>query len=136
AINALSLTLRWPVIALIPLASRWGMVTSMNLLPYAHVDPSDPPLVHRRAIIPIVWATLLFAVVPLLYVYISRQGFPLGDLGFDIAERIWTAAMVVALLSSARSMLRLSGWTTCRIGTLAEMVEVTVPLAVILVIPR
>jgi adenosylcobinamide-GDP ribazoletransferase len=136
ALNALWLTLRWPVIALIPLASRWAMVVSMNLLPSGRVEASGPGPVHRRAIGPVAWATLLFAAVPLLYVYVSAQGFPLGDLGLDIAARIWVVAVFVALISSGRSLLRLGGWTAPRLGALAEMVEVAVPLAVILIIPR
>ncbi|MEA3364447.1 MAG: hypothetical protein U9Q79_02295, partial [Candidatus Hydrogenedentes bacterium] len=85
---------------------------------------------------PVVWATLLLGVVPLVYVYISAQGFPLGDLGLEIAARIWVAGVLVALLSTTRSLLRLGGWTTPRLGALAEVVEVAVPLAVIMVIPH
>jgi cobalamin synthase len=135
ALNALWLTLRWPVIALIPLASRWAMVVSMNVLPCAQIKAPASPLVHRRSFVPIVFATLLFAVVPLGHVYLSSKGFGLFDLSINLATRIWVAAASVAALSSIRTAFRLRGWTVPRLGSLCEMVEVCVPLAVVLTIP-
>ena len=136
AFNALWLTIRWPVLALIPLASRWGIVMSMNLLPCGRSDDTARRLSHRRAIGPTVWATSVFAGVPLAYVYLSTKGFPLGNLSLEVAARIWLATSVVAVISGVRSFVRLRGWTAPRMGALSELVEVAVPLAVIMVIPR
>lgn len=136
ALNALWLTVRWPVIALVPLASRWGIVVCMNLLPYAPSSGSEAALSHRRAIGPIVSAALVFAAVPLACVYISGKGFPLGGLRLDIAARIWAATATVTLLLSARHLPGMRGWTAARTSALAEIIEVAVPLAVIMTIPR
>jgi cobalamin synthase len=135
ALNALWLTVRWPAIALMPLAGRWGMAFAMNVSPCAAEGETGPVLMHKRSAGPVVWATLLFAGAGLLYVYGASMGSPLWDIGMQLPVRVWAGAGLVVAASIARNGLRLGGWTADRGCALSELVETATPLAVLLVIP-